>query len=69
MKNWHSSAENWEIKANRPTNNGENAQNKGANPHQTQEKLCHIDAEEAFRIALERTYGAESDLYDDGWFL
>ena len=59
MKNWHSSAENWEIKANRPTKRAENGENKQPNPHRGEEKS--YDVHEAFRLALERSYGPNAD--------
>ncbi len=65
MQNWHSSAENWEIKANRPTNVGKCDEKTQNAPHFEQKRYGDFDIDEAFRLALERSYGPNADLDEE----
>lgn len=60
MKNWKSSAENWEIKAQRPTKCGNNMQEVGNFPHY-EKNSREKEVAEAFRLAMERSYGPNAD--------
>ena len=64
MKNWKSSAENWEIKAKRPTSNMKTDENNQYMPHFDDKRS--YDVHEAFKLALERSYGPDADEEEEG---
>lgn len=66
MKNWHAAAENWEIKAQKDEERAEKFNKTTPYPHQ-EEKPRHgdFDVDEAFRLALERSYGSLDDDDDE----
>lgn len=56
MENWYASAENFEIKHKKAASVEKQCENK-----QDEHKLMHIDANEAFRLALERSARWDDD--------
>lgn len=57
MINWYSSAENWEIRANR--------EGKSQKTDENPPRQGDFDVHEAFRLALERSYGGSDEDDDD----
>ena len=66
MKNWHSSAENWEIKAKRTSYRGDFAVKAEDNPHQSPDppRYGDFDVHEAFTLAVKRSYEKTEDEED-----
>ena len=65
MHNWYSCAENWEIRGDRLHLNDGFAQKPEPRPHIEENRYGSFDVHEAFKLALERSYGEGADDDDD----